>query len=509
MQSCGMPRPSAGRLVALLVLGGMLLRLVLAAVLPPGYDEAYYLFYGQHLDLSFFDHPPAVGLFAWLGVHLGGSILALRLASLLSYSAALVLLASATRRWFGPSASVLAVLIASLSPLLLLCGGVLLLPDAPLLLLLAALLWWLSRHPSAVPETAPQALQLGLILGGLTLCKYHALLVLVSLLAYALTQPQASVRFRQPWPWLALLIWGLSSSPLWIWNQAHGWTSFVFHAGRTDAESGFHWLGPPLFLLAQLGLLFPCIGLVLLLALCGRSEPGDPRQGPRRLLRWLVLPQLVLFCLLAGRMHVLASWLVPAWWMTLPLAAAWLRDRLGQGRRRYRLAMATSQLIVPLLLAVGALQVRWGVLDRWLPPGLDASAQLMPVQELRRSLQAHPAIWRQLREAELISSTRYDLPGFLALALGRDTRAAFTTFSRDPRGFRVWQPRDGYQGRRGVLFSIHDPNKPLTSRRFPSAVGPLQPLGLIVVHRAGKPALTLEFSGFGPLRGPFPRPGSA
>ena len=30
------------------------LRFALAALMPPGYDEVYYFFYGLHLDLSFF-----------------------------------------------------------------------------------------------------------------------------------------------------------------------------------------------------------------------------------------------------------------------------------------------------------------------------------------------------------------------------------------------------------------------------------------------------------------------
>ena len=63
------------------------------------FRSSYYLFYGQNLALSYFDHPLAVGLWAWLGLHLepltgGQSVLALRLPGLLSYSAALVLLVS-------------------------------------------------------------------------------------------------------------------------------------------------------------------------------------------------------------------------------------------------------------------------------------------------------------------------------------------------------------------------------------------------------------------------------
>jgi len=75
---------------------GLCLRLAIASLLPPGYDESYYLFYGRYLSLSFFDHPPAVGAWSWLGQQLGDGVLALRTPSVISYTVALITLAEAT-----------------------------------------------------------------------------------------------------------------------------------------------------------------------------------------------------------------------------------------------------------------------------------------------------------------------------------------------------------------------------------------------------------------------------
>jgi hypothetical protein len=58
--------------IPLVLLAGLGLRLALSAILPPGYDEAYDTFYGQHPALSDFDHPLAVGVWAWAGQRLGG-----------------------------------------------------------------------------------------------------------------------------------------------------------------------------------------------------------------------------------------------------------------------------------------------------------------------------------------------------------------------------------------------------------------------------------------------------
>ncbi|MCT0200848.1 glycosyltransferase family 39 protein [Synechococcus sp. CS-1325] len=492
-------------LLPLVLLAGLLLRFALIAILPPGYDEAYYLFYGLHPALSYFDHPAAVGLWAWLGHRLGGSILALRIPSLLSYTLALALLADATGRWFGRNAGLLSAVIGSICPLLFLCGGVLLLPDSPLLLAMAALLCWLSRHPQVVPGTARQAIGLGALLGLITLGKYHALLLLLSLLAWTLASRERRRRYASPWPAVALLVWLLVSAPLWLWNLSNGWASFLFQGGRIGAGAAYAFEAPPLFLLSQLALLFPTIGAVLLVALLPR--PGLDGAAPhRQLLRWLVLPQLIAFLLLAGRLHVLASWLVPAWWLLLPLAGDWLAGPHRRWcRRGIRLGAWGTAVFLPPLLLVLALQVRWGMFDGLLPPGLDTSSELMPADSLRRDLQRHPAIWKALQEAELIAGNRYELPGFLALALGPELKAEYTTFNKDSRGFAWWQRADGYVGSSGVLFGILEPGKPLARPAWLPWLGNLQPLGVVTVHRSGKPAVELEFSRFGPISRPLPR----
>jgi hypothetical protein len=492
--------------IALVLLIGLVLRLALSAILPPGYDEAYYSFYGQHPALSYFDHPAAVGVWAWAGQQLGGSILSLRVPSLLSYTLALALLAGATQRWFGPRAGLLAAVLGSLCPLLLLCGGVLLLPDSPMLLALAALLWWLSRHPKVIPTTAGEAGGLGLLLGLVTLGKYHSFLVLLSLLGWCLASAQRRALYRSPWPALGFLVWLLVSAPLWVWNVNHGWVSFLFQGGRIHTGLSYSLAAPPLFLLSQLVLLFPTIGLVLLLGLLPRSG-RDGAERSRQLLRWLVLPQLVVFVALTGRMHVLASWLVPAWWLLLPLSADWLAARrLGPGQRPWLLTGGwLTALLLPPLLLILALQVRWGLFDHVLPAGLDTSTQLMPPESLRRDLRRKPAIWGALQQAQLIAATRYDLPGFLSLALGPGHRAEYTTFNPDARGFAWWQPAEGYRGATGVVFGIEEPGRPLVPAAWKPWLGTVVFLGTVEVHRAGRPALRLAFSRFGPLPYPLPR----
>lgn len=496
--------------IRMVLLLGLAVRLLLALILPPGYDEAYYQFYGVNPALSYFDHPAGVGLWSWVSAQFGGSLLAIRLPCLISYTVALTWMGGATERWFGRRAALIAVLLGSLSPLLFACGGLLLLPDSPLLLAIAALIRWLADHPRLLPETPGEALGLGCILGLMTLGKYHALLVLAGFLVFCLTQSTSRHTLRKAWPWLGVLIWLLVSSPLWIWNHQHQWVSFLFQGARTTAQPGFHLEGSLLFLLTQILLVFPTVALPLALGLMPRRK-RDRQTPSRQLLRWLSVPQLLVFLILAGRMQVLSSWLVPCWFLLLPLAGDWgaqhAQGPWGVGQRLS--AKATTLVLTPLLLVV-ALQVRWGIADPLLPPGIDTSAELMAPANLRQALQSDPDLWQALQDAEVIASLRYETPGFLALALDPRQRSRLTTFSTDPRGFAFWDPSDSYQGQSGLIYRIRPVPIPGAAAAppdpWPEGLGQLVTAGTVRVQRGARRTMELEFMRFGPLPSPWPRP---
>ena len=485
--------------IPLILLAGLLLRLMLLLMLPPGYDEAYYLFYGSHPALSFFDHPAAVSLWAWLGSHLQLGIIGLRLPVALSYTIASAFLALAARRGLGRGSDLWTAALTSLCPLLLLVGGVLLLPDAPLLLMLSLVLWALAIE-------LPWG-RLGLLLGGLTLCKYHALPLLLCLALWGLSRPATRRRLLGPEGLRALLAWLLVSAPLWIWNGQNGWVSFLFQGGRTVRDTGFNLAGPPLFLASQLMALFPTIGGVMLLALAAHRR--DQHSDYRRLLRWLTVPQLVLFLLLAGRMQVLVSWLVPIWWILLPLAGEWLARAWDRRARFLRWWLPLTVTMPPLLALLATAHVRSGMASALLPEALDTSRELSSTAELRTALEAQPKLLSALQEADLLVGERYYEPGFIALALGKGSKAQFTTFNSDARGFAFWQPRDGFAGRSGIVFGFNMPARdradPAQRRGWLSQLNGLEPLGAIQLQRGERPGPVVRFYRFGPLKAPWPR----
>ena len=344
------------------------------------------------------------------------------------------------------------------------------------------------------------ALGLGMILGALTLCKYQSFLVLVSLLAIRLAQSLRSRRWRPGETLLVLLAWVVVSAPLWLWNARHGWVSFSFHAARTGHHVVFHPAGPPLLLISQLLLLFPPIALAVLRGLGdggGSAAPGA-RTEFRQTLRWIVLPQLAFFLLLAGRMQVLQSWLVLAWWLALPLAAARLAPLWRLRDRGLRRTAWITAAVVPALCLLVVGHIRWGVASALIPPGLDTSDQLLDSTELRRALRREPTIWRALTEAEVIASNRYELPGFLALALRGHSRAHYTTYDGNPRGFRFWNGGLDPNARRGVMYAFVGGDEPIAEMRTADHFQDLRPLGRVRLQRGGRQSLELEFYSFSP-----------
>jgi 4-amino-4-deoxy-L-arabinose transferase-like glycosyltransferase len=127
-----------------LILGlGLFMRGLVAALLPPGFDEAYYYLYTRHLDWSYFDHPPLVAWTTGLGPALTGQVSAfsIRLGSLLLYSGSSLLLYYTGARLFSDRAGLISLAAISIAPILWIGFGVLTLPDSPLVFFTAATLW--------------------------------------------------------------------------------------------------------------------------------------------------------------------------------------------------------------------------------------------------------------------------------------------------------------------------------------------------------------------------------
>src|SRR3989304_4678692 len=136
-------RPANRAMTLLLVatVGATLLRIALAARIPLGDDEVYYLLWARHLAWGYPDHPPMIAAVIALGARFfGDSPLAIRILPLLMASATPLLLYAAGRDIFDGAAGRRAALLLLGLPAYTL-GATFAFPDAPLSLYAALGLW--------------------------------------------------------------------------------------------------------------------------------------------------------------------------------------------------------------------------------------------------------------------------------------------------------------------------------------------------------------------------------
>ncbi|HEV7929485.1 MAG TPA: glycosyltransferase family 39 protein, partial [Nitrosospira sp.] len=135
-----------GRVLALGIIAfAVVLRLIYigAAQLIP--DEAYYWNYAQHMDLSFYDHPPMVAWLIWLGTSIfGDNEFGVRISAFICGLIALGYLYALTRNLYDESTGIRAVLLLTVLPFFF-ATGALMTADAPLVAAWAATLYYMER----------------------------------------------------------------------------------------------------------------------------------------------------------------------------------------------------------------------------------------------------------------------------------------------------------------------------------------------------------------------------
>jgi hypothetical protein len=358
-------------------------------------DEAHYALYAQHLDWSYFDHPPMVGWLQFVPLTLGASDWLMRCIPTGAWllACAGVLRLSDTLwpgheprlqlpAWLGGEVRADALLMA-LSPLPHLLG-LALVPDSLLMALmppLAMLTWRLSQADRI--SSHRDWLRLGLILGLAGLSKYTALLWGLSV-AGLLLHAQGMTLLLTRGPWLALGVAVLLISPVLAWNASHQWVSLAYQLNHASGGGSWRAFKVILFLLLQAlaygVLLFtalrPALGQLSALITIERR-----RLSPATLLGVMGLAPMLIFALGAAKGNALPHWTAPAWILLMPLAAQQVSVLFKQ---RPRLVMALMNWQAFCCLGLAALMAGAG----W--SGEEGAQALAKPGELTRSAPINP-----------------------------------------------------------------------------------------------------------------------
>ena len=209
----------------------LLIRLLFAYLLGPGFDEAYYYGYSLRPALSYFDHPPLVSFFAGLfpkitGVH---TIFTSRLGVVLLFTISGYFFAKLCRLFLNEKETVVALILLNSIPIFLVCAGMMILPDGAMSFFWVASLYyyWKILH---LPYKLGNWLTAGFLSGCVMLAKYHGILLILFLVCYVLLYRRDL--FRRFGPYLFVVMALIAFSPVIIWNWQNEFVSFLFQGQR-------------------------------------------------------------------------------------------------------------------------------------------------------------------------------------------------------------------------------------------------------------------------------------
>ncbi len=217
------------------------------------FDEAYYWHYAQNMAWGYFDHPPMVALLVKLSSFFFSGELGVRFMSCLMsvglFLAVWACIDGEKKKEFVPHFFVL-----GLSMTLLNAYGFLTLPDTPLLFFTAVFLWVYKKFISQ--PTLVKAVLLGIVMSCLMYSKYHAVLVILFVLASNLKL------LRNGYAWLAVLVALACYTPHFVWLYENDFVAIKYHLFERPNrayEFGDFTLGYFINLIALFGLIFPLV----------------------------------------------------------------------------------------------------------------------------------------------------------------------------------------------------------------------------------------------------------
>ncbi len=347
--------------LALVVLGLMVLKIWSGAQAHFVEDEAYYRLWGLSPALSYYDHPPMIGWWIWLGQQVFGDtffgaralvIFSSVVGSLALWRTAALLFDHRTAGW--------AVLFLNTS-ILVGVGGILATPDAPSVLFWGLCLWALAELVTS--RNANWWLAVGLFAGLGLLSKYSVLFLGAGLVLWLLWVPGARRWFVSWQLWAGGLIALLLFLPVLYWNHIHEWVSFYKQfgrAGRGDWTTKyiFEFLG------ALIGLMNPLIAVPGALGAVALARKARHRDEVASLLVLMVLPFLTYLLFHALHSRVQANWPAPLFPVFALMAAYFVGRADRQFRRTLSVAAVVLGLVVTVLVQVHAVYPISGAFGR-------------------------------------------------------------------------------------------------------------------------------------------------
>ena len=301
-----------------LIVSFQLLRLAILPFMGLMPQDAYYYFYGQHLDWSYFDHPGMIGYLLRVATDLFGStVTVVKMTDFTVSSLSIWVFYSLSKNFLSPTKLWIAMLLSSSSILwsMLSLNST---PDVPLVLFWILSLWSLEK--ALFKARFHHWLLAGIWMGLAFNSKYTAILLPFGLMLFLLLSPTQRKHLLKPGPWLCLILFAAVAYPVYYWNAQNDFVSFAFQStGRSSSVSDFGFKPKLLggFIATQMALVFP-VAFLTLIVLCYKylkriviswKLPSDKTL----FLGAFFLPTFLGFMLLSPFYWIKINWLVPSY----------------------------------------------------------------------------------------------------------------------------------------------------------------------------------------------------
>ncbi len=318
----------------------LLIKLLLAVILPLTGDEAYFFLWGRHPALGYYDHPPMVGWWLTALMQAGDALWWLRMPSvLLSHVIALGIVGLLRER--DETLAWLAGSLYLVAPLSLL--GVLITTDTPVILFSFFTVFAFDRAVRG--RHFGWFAAAGLFLGLAMLSKYFAGLLALALAAWPLLADDRPRALR------GLLLVILISAALFslniYWNYTHCLDNFLFNFITRNRDI-VPWYNPLLYLLTLFYALTPPVVWYLFKGR-GRPVTGDAQT---RLFLVLNLVPYGLLGLLSFAKLIGLHWLLGFYAFSFVLLALWRGGDALRGAIRFNVWFSLLHLVLVVAIVL-------------------------------------------------------------------------------------------------------------------------------------------------------------
>ena len=325
-------------------------------------DEAYYWLWGQHLDWSYFDHPP---MHAWaqavMKAIFGWNLWSLRALTLLTFGGTLLTFWDWAKRlqpgapaeyfWRATTVYLAAPLFLGMSSIVF--------NDHLMMFLVVASGHAMLIFAEGVESSRPRYRWLylaTLLLGLAVLTKYNAVFLGLGFAIFFLVRPPLRKLYLNPHTYLAALLSVAIQAPMLWWNYTQNFASFGFHAsGRWRATPHFAWENPLLFILVAAIVASPFVLYAVFRYWKRRPAEGFEARAHTLAIATFVVSSICMLAL-ASFAEVFFYWNIVAFILLIPLLPLVMRQTWLMGLHvAYGLGMAALMLVNQFYAPIGNL----------------------------------------------------------------------------------------------------------------------------------------------------------